>query len=82
MKKQDKGRTLFFTHCSHCGKRIIIYIGNRTEQEKRKLSIHGLYSCNACVPENSSARDDINEPYLTDISSELFGEETKVILIK
>lgn len=64
---------LLFTHCEHCKRRIVIEI---PPDRMRPDMVYGTYwTCNICVPENSAARNDIDEPYLTDISKKLFCEE-------
>jgi len=62
--------SLYFTHCSYCGKRIIVNIPLKYERFKTE----GYLSCNNCVDENSPARNGIDESTFTDISKILWNE--------
>lgn len=61
------------TKCIYCGKSIIVEVPNM------KANVDGC-SCNHCVPENSPARDGINESIYTeckDIENETFLQNFK-----
>lgn len=47
------------TKCCYCGKPITIYAPGPEEDK-------GQFSCNICIPENSAARDNINESMWTE----------------
>lgn len=44
---------IFFSSCTHC-RHLLLMTGKKR---------HKSYTCSACVPTTSSARDDINESY-------------------
>lgn len=62
--------SLYFTHCSKCGKRIVVDIPDRYERYKTE----GCLTCNDCCDENSPARNGIDESTFTDISKKLWNE--------
>lgn len=55
-------KIVFRTKCYDCGREILIL----TEHDR---CIDGIYSCNRCVPENSKARNGIDEA----VESEFIG---------
>lgn len=44
--------------CQYCGKEIVVEIPEEVNKKNPELS---GFSCNNCIPENSPARDGINE---------------------
>lgn len=44
--------------CQYCGKEIVVDVPDDVNKTNPNLS---GFSCNECVPENSAARDGINE---------------------
>lgn len=62
-----KYNRLFYTNCNYCGKQIIVDIPEKYKHWKN----HGSFSCNDCVPENSSARNNFDESVFTDIRDKL-----------
>lgn len=52
------------TNCYYCGKDIKVLMPRKVYKEHPEL-LHGC-SCNRCVPENSAARDGINESIYTE----------------
>lgn len=53
-------KQIFLTKCYCCGKRIAVMV------DKNRFC-NGAYSCNNCVPENSCARNGIDEACETDL---------------
>lgn len=70
IRENETYDSLFYTHCGHCGKRIIVDI----PYEFRRYRNHGALSCSDCVPENSSVRNNMDESTFTDVSKKLWGE--------
>ena len=62
---------LFYTKCKDCGKQIILDIPKKYQHLKK----YNIFTCNKCVPENSSARNDIDESIFTDISDDKIKTE-------
>lgn len=60
--KHDK--SIFLTKCGSCGKRIAVMV----ESDDK---VHGGYTCNNCVPKNSSMRNGIDEAFETDLFDEI-----------
>lgn len=52
------------TNCYYCGKGIKVLMPRKVYKEHPEL-LNGC-SCNRCVPENSAARDGINESIYTE----------------
>lgn len=52
------------TKCCYCGKEILVSIP--TEDYKNNPNLGKSCSCNNCIPENSAARDGINESIYTE----------------
>lgn len=53
-------------NCQYCGKEIVVEIPD--EVNKKNPQLCG-FSCNDCVPENSPARDGINESVYTEVKA-------------
>lgn len=49
--------------CQYCNKNIVVEIPDDVNKKNPNLS---GFSCNECVPENSAARDGINESIYTE----------------
>lgn len=56
-------KNIFNTYCSDCKKKIKILVAHKKLQ-------HGCYTCNECIPKNSSSRNDIDEAYDTEYKCE------------
>ena len=50
--------------CQYCKKEIVVEIPDDVNEKNPNLS---GFSCNICVPENSPARDGINESIYTEV---------------
>lgn len=66
-------KQIFLTKCAYCGKRIAVLVSPNN-------FAHGAYSCNGCVPKDTSLRNGIDEALETDLFDEI--EDTKYKNIK
>lgn len=66
-----KHNNLFHTKCRDCGEQIILDIPKKYQH----LRNSNIFTCNNCVPENSSARNNIDESTFTDISDDKIKTE-------
>jgi len=54
---------IFKTTCRFCGKKIKI----KNPFKFKRFRIHGIFSCNECLPEDHCLRNGIEEPPWTEV---------------